>query len=73
MKLLALLVVPAAVLALAGCGGSTTVNGPTVQPAATYRLVDLKPSGPIAPGKPVRVSFSIEQPDGTPLTQFKTG
>ena len=73
MKLLALLAVPAAVLALAGCGGSTTVSGPTVQPAATYRLVDLKPSGPITPGKPVRVSFSIEQPDGTPLTQFKTG
>jgi hypothetical protein len=73
VKLLALLAVPAAVLALAGCGGSTTVSGPTVQPAATYRLVDLKPSGPIAPGKPVRVSFSIEQPDGTPLTEFKTG
>ncbi len=71
--LLPLLAVTAAVLTLAGCGGSTTVNGPTVQPAATYRLVDLKPSGPIAPGKPVRVSFSIEQPDGTPLTQFKTG
>jgi len=73
VKLLALLAVPTAVLALAGCGGSTTVNSPTVQPAATYRLVDLKPSGPIVPGKPVRVSFSIEQPDGTPLTQFKRG
>jgi hypothetical protein len=73
VKVVLLLALPAVVVALAGCGGSASVNEPTIQPAATYRLVDLKPSGPIVAGKPVRVSFSIEQPDGTPLTQFKTG
>ena len=40
------LAVPAAVLALAGCGGSTTVNGPTIQPPPTYQLVDFKPVRP---------------------------
>jgi hypothetical protein len=73
VKLVALLAVPAALLALTGCGGSSTVNPPVVQPAATYKLVGLKPSGPIVAGKPVHLSFSIQQPDGTPLTQFKTG
>ncbi len=75
MKLLASLAVPTAVLVLAltGCGGSTTVTGPVVQPAAVYKLVDVKPSGPVAAGKPVRISFRIQQPDGTPLTHFKTG
>jgi hypothetical protein len=74
VKLLTLLAVPAAALLLAGCGGSsTTVNEPVVQPAATYKLVGFKPAGKIVAGKPVKVSFSIEQPDGTALTKFKTG
>jgi hypothetical protein len=60
-------------LLLAGCGGSTSVTGPTIQPAATYRLVHFTPSGPVLPGKPVRISFEIEQPNGTPLIHFKTG
>jgi hypothetical protein len=62
------------VLAAAGCGGSsTTMSTPEIQPAADYKLVDFKPSGPVAAGKPVKVSFTIEQPDGTPLIHFKTG
>jgi hypothetical protein len=68
-------VLPLAVLALlvAGCGSSTPVTGPVIRPAAVYRLVHLRPSGPIVAGKPVRVSFTIEQPDGTPLVHFRTG
>ena len=65
-----------AVLALsaAGCGGgSATVSVPLIQPAADYRLVHFEPAGPVEPGKPVRISFEIEQPDGTPLLHFKTG
>ena len=73
MKVLAVLAGAALVLAAAGCGGSSSVNVPTVQPAAVYRLVHLQPSGPVVAGKPVRVSFSIQQPDGTVLTKFKTG
>jgi len=63
----------AAIALLAGCGGSTTVTGPVIQPAAVYRLVHLEPRGPVVAGKPVRVSFQIQQPDGTPLVHFKTG
>jgi hypothetical protein len=60
---------------LAGCGGgsSPTVSFPQVGAAKTYKLTDLKPSGPIVAGKPVTVSFSITQPDGTPLTKYKKG
>ena len=73
IALLAPLVGAGLALAAAGCGGSTNVQVPTVAPAAVYRLVHLAPAGPVQAGKPVRVSFTIEQPNGTPLTRFKTG
>jgi hypothetical protein len=60
-------------LAAAACGGSTNVQVPTVAPAAVYRLVHLVPSGRVQAGRPVRVAFTIRQPDGQPLTRFKTG
>jgi hypothetical protein len=63
----------AAALALAGCGGSGGSQSLTVEPAATYEIVHFKPSQPVPAGKPVLVSFQIRQPDGTPLTKFKTG
>jgi len=63
----------AAILALAGCGGSSSPSFPTIQAARTYRLAGFQPSGPVQPGKPVTVSFTIRQPDGTPLTNFKRG
>jgi hypothetical protein len=65
----------AAGAALAGCGGgsSPTASLPPVGAAKTYKLTDLKPSGPIVAGRPVTVSFSITQPDGTPLTTYKKG
>jgi len=58
---------------LAGCGGSGGTQSVNVLPAATYEIVDFKPSRPVPAGKPVLVSFQIKQPDGTPLTRFKTG
>ena len=59
---------------LAGCGGGGSAGSPTiaVQPAGQYRL-DLKTIGPAVAGKPTRLSFEIVQPNGRPLTQFKTG
>ena len=64
----------AAVVVLAGCGGgSGGTQSVNVQPAATYEIVNFKPSQPVPSGKPVLVSFQIKQPDGTPLTKFKTG
>ena len=64
-----------AVLVAAGCGGggSSKSGFPVVGAAKTYELVHFVPSGPVEPGVPVHVSFTIRQPDGTPLTQFKTG
>ena len=71
MKRLAAVGVLAALLA--GCGGSGGVNTPTIRAAGTFHITGFKPSGPIQPGKPTTISFTIAQPDGTPLTQFKTG
>ena len=31
------------------------------------------PAGPVEPGKPVRVSFTITKPDGSALTDYKRG
>ena len=72
-RLLAALGAIALAPAAAGCGGSSTVQPPTVAPAAVYKIVHFKPVGPVQAGKPVRISFEIEQPNGAPLTRFKTG
>ena len=63
----------AAVTCVAGCGGSAKSSFPTVGAARTYQLVHFTPAGPVQPGRPVTVSFTIRQPDGTPLTHFKRG
>jgi hypothetical protein len=62
------------VLVAAGCGGgSSNPSFPVVGAAKTYKLVHFEPSGPVRAGVPVHVSFTIRQPDGKPLTQFRTG
>jgi len=66
---LALVLVPVA----AGCGGSSKSSFPTVGAAHTYALTGFEPSAPVAAGRPARVSFTITQPDGKPLTDFKRG
>jgi hypothetical protein len=59
---------------LAGCGGTSTAPKlPVILPAATYKLVGFTPSAPVTVGKPVTVSFVIQQPNGAPLTQYKHG
>jgi hypothetical protein len=58
---------------LAGCGGGSSQPTISVGAAATYHLSGFTPSGPIRAGKPVRVGFTIVQPNGKPLTQFKRG
>jgi hypothetical protein len=62
-----------AVALLAGCGGSSKPSFPTVGAARTFEIVDFKPAGPVAVGKPATVSFAIRQPDGKPLTSFRRG
>jgi len=64
----------ALLLTLGGCGGSsTTVETPTITPAAVYSLVGRAPTSPVAAGVPTLVAFTIRQPDGTPLVHFKEG
>ena len=63
----------ALVLVTAGCGGSSKSSFPTIAPAHTYALTGFQPSAPVAAGKPTQVSFTITQPNGKPLTDFKTG
>jgi hypothetical protein len=69
------LVLGSALLLLAGCGGSSSTSGelPTIQAAKQYTLVRFTPSTPVTVGKPVRVSFVVQQPDGKPLTKYKRG
>jgi hypothetical protein len=62
----------ALVLLAAGCGSS----GPgriTVDAARTYELTDFRPAAPVAPGKPTEVAFTITQPSGEPLTDYRRG
>jgi len=61
-------------LLLAGCGGgSSGPSFPTIGAARTFGIADWQPTAAIQPGKPTRISFAIRQPDGQPLTKFKTG
>jgi hypothetical protein len=60
-----------AALLLAGCGSSSHLSV-TVAPARTYRLTGFRPLRVPRPG-PAAVSFTIQQPDGTPLTDYKRG
>jgi hypothetical protein len=57
----------------AGCGSSGTGLSVTVRAARTFRLVHFAPAGATEPDRPIRVSFTIRAPDGSPFTAFKTG
>lgn len=61
------------VLIAAGCGGTAAPPSITVPAAHVYRLSGFTPANPVTPGTPTRVSFTILQPNGTPLTQYKHG
>lgn len=56
---------------LAGCGSS---GGGTIDigAARTYSLASFSPQRFVA-GRPQRVSFTIQQPSGGPLTKYRTG
>jgi hypothetical protein len=66
----------AAALAAAGCGSSSgsAVTVPKVAPARQFTLAGFEPSGTgVVPGRPTTVSFTVQLPDGKPLTSYKTG
>jgi hypothetical protein len=64
-----------ACLALAGCGGSSgaTLTAPTVAPARIFTLSGFQPGAAVLPGHATTVSFTVQMPNGKPLTTYKTG
>ena len=58
-------------LLAAGCSSSQP-SVPTVAPARTYELAGFQPLQVVRPGA-VRLSFTIRQPSGQPLTAYKRG
>jgi hypothetical protein len=66
-------VLAASALALSACGGSGSPSFPTIQAARTFQLAGFQPAGAVRAGRPVTVAFTIRQPDGTPLTDYRRG
>ncbi len=63
-----------AAVTLAGCGDAGSgLTVPKVAPARTFALGGFQPGSGITPGRPVTVSFTVMQPNGRPLTRYKTG
>jgi hypothetical protein len=65
-----------AVAVLAGCGGSGSGSGvtaPQVGAARVFSLAAFQPAGAVAPEKPTTIAFTVRQPNGSPLTRYKTG
>jgi hypothetical protein len=60
---------------LTACGGSSgaSVSIPKVAAARQFTLAGFEPSGPVTPGRPTTVSFTVQLPNGKALTQYKTG
>jgi hypothetical protein len=74
-KLLAIVFVIAVVSVVGGCGGSSssTPSIPTIQAARTFQLAGFQPAGVVVAGRPVTVAFTIRQPNGKPLTNYRRG
>jgi hypothetical protein len=59
---------------LAGCGGgSANVSIPQIGAARQFTLGGFAPAGSVRPGQPTTVSFTVQQPNGRPLTSYRTG
>lgn len=58
---------------LAGCSSSSSSSSLAPGPAKTYKLVSFTPAATAQPGKPTTVAFTIQQPNGKALTEFRTG
>ena len=69
MRAAALLLLLAAVTA--GCGASSAPTV-TVGAARTFHLAGYSLTDAVA-GKPARLSFTVDQPSGAPLTAYRTG
>src|SRR3954462_10287825 len=61
-----------AVVLVAGCGSSSRPTVGPIGPARTYSLSNFKPLQIARPG-PARLTFSIKQPSGGALVDYKRG
>jgi hypothetical protein len=69
----ALVAALAATAVVAGCGGSSSGPSIKVGAARTYELAGFTPFRAAMPGRPTTVAFTIRQPDGSPLTDYRRG
>jgi hypothetical protein len=62
-------------LVLAGCGssGGSAVTIPSIGAAKVFTLGGFAPTTTVKPGTPVTISFTVLQPNGRPLTRYRTG
>jgi hypothetical protein len=67
-----LLLVCCAVALLPGCSSSSRPSAPTIAPARTFELSGFRPLR-IGHAGPTRLSFTIRQPSGEPLTSYRRG
>jgi hypothetical protein len=69
-----LLLAASAVLLAAGCSSSSSrPAAPKIGAARTYHLAGFRPTGSVPAGKPVVVAFTIDQPSGAALVDYKRG
>ena len=61
-----------AVVLVAGCSSSSRPSVGTIGPARTYSLSAFHPQHVPHPG-PARITFTIKQPSGAALTEYKRG
>jgi hypothetical protein len=66
------LLLSCALVVLAGCSSSSRPSAPTVAPARTFSLAGFGPARVARPG-PATISFTIRQPSGKPLTNYRRG
>jgi hypothetical protein len=67
-----LLLVCSAVALLAGCSSTSRPSAPTIEPARTFELSGFEPVS-VGRAGPTRLSFTIRQPSGQPLTDYRRG
>jgi hypothetical protein len=69
-----LLLALTAVVVAAGCSSSSSrPAAPRIGAARTFHLANFAPTGTVRPGKPVVVSFRIDQPSGSALVDYRRG
>jgi hypothetical protein len=73
ISLLALLTLPLVAAACFGGGSKTAAPTITIQAARTYQLAGFRPTGAVAAGKTTQLTFTVQQPSGRPLTQYRRG